>query len=434
MKSVESERIGVKKICLASARRNIWLEWGLIVTIALLVRLSVNAWVLGFNYIPDPDTTVYENTAMNVMQGRGYVAPEGRSYTAPLYPLFLAGLYTIFGLQNYPALKAIESLIGALTCGWVYLIGRTLFGRSTGRLAGLLSTIYPFLIYYTGTALTENLFTFLLAAGMVCLAALVQGFRWQYVLGGGVLLGLATLTRPVALGLSVVVPIWAGLVFSDSRRALLSAAGISLALILTVLPWSIRNYVIHHQVILIATEDGVTFWGSNNPIVADNPAKAGRWMLYTQLPHAAELVGLPELELRRRTYELGWEFLRHNLDKIPRLEAYKLLRFWSLYPNRSALEKALSLLSYGILFPFMLIGAIWSLRRNWCGSLLLWGVIALFTGSALIFYGSTRMRFPIEPYLLIFAAFALDRIFSTKVALVRRRLFGDIFMYKKRLS
>ncbi len=435
VKSIEGERIG-RKIFLADAQRVIWLEFILIVTIAFLVRLAVNTWILGFDYIPDPDTTVYENTAINVVQGRGYVAPEGRSYTAPLYPLFLAGVYTIFGLHNYPALKVIEALIGALTCGWIYLIGKTLFGRTTGRLAGLLSTIYPFLVYYTGAALTENLFTFLLAAGIVCLAALAQEFRWQYAFGGGVLLGLAALTRPVTLGLPVVVSIWAGLTFSDKRRASLTAAVVSLALIFTVLPWSIRNYIIHHQVIPVATEDGVTFWGSNNPVVVDNPAKTGRWILYTQLPHANELVGLSESELRRRTYELGQEFLKDNLEKIPRLEAYKLLRFWSLYPNRSTLEKMMSLLSYGILFPFMLIGAVWSLWRNWRGSVLLWGVIALFVGSTLIFYGSTRMRLPIEPYLITFAAFAFDRlginvnVLATKIARVRQQLAAVLNMHR----
>jgi 4-amino-4-deoxy-L-arabinose transferase-like glycosyltransferase len=330
----------------------------------------------------------------------------------------------------------IESLIGALTCGWIYLIGKTLFGRSTGRLAGLLSTVYPFLIYYTGTALTENLFTFLLTAGIACLATLAQQFRWQYAFGGGVLLGLATLTRPVTLGLPVVVSIWAGLTFPDKRRASLTAAVISLALIFTILPWSTRNYVIHHQVIPVATEDGVTFWGSNNPVVMDNPAKAGRWILYTQLPHANELVGLSELELRRRTYELGWEFLEDNLEKIPRLEAYKLLRFWSLYPNRGTLEKAMSLLSYGILFPFMLIGAVWSLWRNRRESMLLWGVIALFVGGTLIFYGSTRMRLPIEPYLIVFAAFALDRlginvgVLSTKVSWIRQQLIAVLNVHR----
>ncbi|MGB5934216.1 MAG: hypothetical protein WBH57_14275, partial [Anaerolineae bacterium] len=265
---------------------------------------------------------------------------------------------------------------------------------------------------------------------------LAQEFRWRDALGGGLLLGLATLTRPVTLGLPVIIFTWAGLTFPDKWRAWLSATVVSLALIFTVLPWSIRNYIIHHRVIPVATVDGVTFWGSNNPVVVDNPAKAGRWILYTQLPHANELVGLSELELRQRTYELGWEFLEDNLEKIPRLEAYKLLRFWSLYPNQGTLEKAMSLLSYGILFPFMLIGAVWSLWRNRRESMLLWGVIALFVGGTLIFYGSTRMRLPIEPYLIVFAAFALDRlginvgVLSTKVSWIRQHLIAVLNVHR----
>jgi 4-amino-4-deoxy-L-arabinose transferase-like glycosyltransferase len=250
----------------------------------------VNTWVIGFNYIPDPDAIGYENTAINVIRGQGFLAPEGRSYNPPLYPLFLAGVYSVFGLRNYLALKMIESLIGALTCGWVYLLGLTLFGRNAGRLAGFIAIFYPFLVYYTGVVLSENLFTFFLMAGSVCLAVLAQqGFRWRYALGGGILLGLATLTRPMTLALPAILVVWAMLTFpARQQRTWFTAVVVSLALILTVLPWSIRNYIIHHQVVPVSTRDGIAFWGSNNPVVADDPAKIGRWIMYTDLPHADE--------------------------------------------------------------------------------------------------------------------------------------------------
>jgi hypothetical protein len=132
--------------------------------------------------------------------------------------------------------------------------------------------------------------------------------------------------------------------------------------------------------------------------------------MYTELPHADELRGLPELELRQRANALGWQFLREHPGLIPYLAVQKMARFWSLYPNRSGLEKLLSLLSYGVLFPFMLLGAVWAFLKNRSAALLLLGVISPFVAASLVYYGSTRMRLPVEPYLILFASYALAHL------------------------
>jgi 4-amino-4-deoxy-L-arabinose transferase-like glycosyltransferase len=405
-----------------------WLEFSLIVGLAFIIRLLSNAWIFGFNYLPDPDTKVYETIALNLINGLGFTCTEGKSYVAPLYPLFIAGVYSIFGIHNYIALKILESLIGGFTCGFVYLIGVFLFGPFTGRLAGIIAMFYPLLIHATSPALTENLFTSLLAVGTTFLAKLIGKFRWRYALGAGLFLGLATLTRPITLLLPFVLIVWSFLVIKKIPHAWYITGTVSLTIAIVILPWLIRNYSIHHQ-FLFATEDGVTFWGSNNPVVAENPEKAGRWILYTDLPHAEELSRLPELAQRHRAQELGWQFIRENPDKILRLEIEKLSRFWSLYPNRSKFEKVVSLLSYGILFPFMLTGAIWSFFRNRSGSALLLGIISPFVVSTLVYYGSTRMRLPIEPYLIIFAAFTLVRLGSFGMSLISSNTHLSIFQH-----
>ena len=62
-----------------------------------------------------------------------------------------------------------------------------------------------------------------------------------------------------------------------------------------------------------------------------------------------------------------------------------------------------SLLSYGVLVPFMVIGAILSLRRwplTW--PLLLW--VVLGSASGILVFAGIRLRMRIEPILLLFAA------------------------------
>lgn len=421
---------------------SIGVDWILIVLAALVLRLLVSGMVLGFNFIPDPDTYVYESTALNILAGNGYATAEGRSFTAPLFPLYMAGVFAVFGKHNFTALKILEAVVGALTSGWVYIIGLLAWDgpprRGVGRLAGLMTLAYPTLVYFACVAMTENLFTSLLAGAVAGLVVtrrrLLNGQRWSWqALGVGLIFGLATLTRPVVLTLPAFLFFWAllvdGLPLRRSQpgepgryRSWALVALVTLGMLVPVLSWTARNYVIHRTLIPVATEDGVTFWGGNNPVTGSNPQKAGRWVYFIHLPEGEHLNSLPELERRQAAYALAWGYIRQNPEKMPRLLAYKLLRFWSLFPNRSGAEKAISLLSYGIVVPFMLLGIGWSLWRSPRGALLLLMFIGPFMLSALIYYGSVRMRLPLEPVLIVFAAFALDSLAGGLFA--SRRLAG----------
>jgi 4-amino-4-deoxy-L-arabinose transferase-like glycosyltransferase len=68
---------------------------------------------------------------------------------------------------------------------------------------------------------------------------------WGWYLLGGLLLGLAALTRPVAQILVPVVPLGYLLVERRWQRALGASAVVSLGFVLIVGPWSIRNWVEH---------------------------------------------------------------------------------------------------------------------------------------------------------------------------------------------
>ena len=88
----------------------------------------------------------------------------------------------------------VQAFIGAWMCVLVYLLTRSVFNH--GILAGLVAAMYPPLIVSTAEILTETLFAFLLLAA-VYLVVSKNGQWWR--IAAGVTLGLALLTRPMAV-------------------------------------------------------------------------------------------------------------------------------------------------------------------------------------------------------------------------------------------
>lgn len=86
----------------------------------------------------------------------------------------------------------------------------------------------------------------------------------------------------------------------------------TVAFIVTLLPWTIRNYRVFHQPIPIATQDGLTLYGSYWP-----PEKNGRLIWGTLPGHedpaivAAEQTG-DEVSASRYLNQLTRQRLREN--------------------------------------------------------------------------------------------------------------------------
>lgn len=91
------------------------LRWGLFL-IALSVRVI---YVLQGYEVPPQDTLDYDEIALNLLRGDGFVARENwfgfelRSWRAPFYPFFLALVYGIFGYHHL-AVRLVQCVVGAL--------------------------------------------------------------------------------------------------------------------------------------------------------------------------------------------------------------------------------------------------------------------------------------------------------------------------------
>ena len=164
--------------------------------------------------------------------------------------------------------RLANCVLGALTCYLLAHLGVMLAGFRAGLLAGVLAAVYWPFIYFDGELLTVCLELVLDVALLLLLVRAGRGgSRWWYV-AAGVAWGLSAITRPNILAFAPAIALWVLIAAPADRRIaaaarsfLLTCAGAAVA----ILPVTVRNYVVGHELVLVATNGGVNFYIGNNP-------------------------------------------------------------------------------------------------------------------------------------------------------------------------
>ncbi len=214
----------------------------------------------------------------------GEAAEREAFFRAPLYPYFVSAVYTLFGARPW-VLEVIQHVLGALSVVVVYRIGKRLFDRRTGLLAGLLLAFYWIAVFFEGELLIVTLVVFLLTAA---LHALVETAvretaqrRWIGWAVAGLLLGLAGTARPNVLLFVPIAVFWAVLVRRGevTRRAGPGRGGwrgawragigagviVTAGAVLPVLTVTVRNLAVAGDFVLISSQGGLNFYIGNGP-------------------------------------------------------------------------------------------------------------------------------------------------------------------------
>ena len=164
----------------------------------------------------------------------------------PLFPAQIAVFYAIIGDHVDAARSwavASNVVVSAMTAAMVAGLGSAWAGRRVGMAAGLLLATDLTSIAYSAMLLSETLFTLLLVVGTLAMARYARQPRVRNAALVGVLLGLATLTRPIGVFLPLaLMPSF--LVAHPLRRwpVGLRDAGLCLVVMaLVVGPWTLRG-------------------------------------------------------------------------------------------------------------------------------------------------------------------------------------------------
>ncbi len=232
-------------------------DWRSLAQLAILVVFVLLNGLLMLYSIPDgpyavgADVAVSLEPAQALLEGKGFVHPDGRPFTwgTPLYPIFL-GIFV--GL--FPWKIALYAIV-VTQCALLFSIGlmtRTLasfFSPKAATLAQILLVFNPNILITAHLLQTEILFTFLLTAALLAILRHGEAPSWSKAAVAGVLVGAATLVRPVGLFVMLLLPVLLLMVGSKPgwgtiRRSLCAGVVAIVFAGLTISPWLARNYVL----------------------------------------------------------------------------------------------------------------------------------------------------------------------------------------------
>lgn len=390
----------------------------LVTSLALGVRLAAVLYARGYH---QPWLSEYEVIAKSLVElGHfgfdfyGRLPNQPSSFMPPFYPFLLAGMMVLFPNNALLITRLLQAVVSAGSCLLVYKIGKGMFDKEeVGLLAALGAAVYP---PFIGGTVEINTVTFDVLFLALAIYFLLRGEEKQRRNGfwAGLSLGLATLTRATALAVLPVIFAWLWLrsknaIWHDVIKPFIL---ILLVAFLVILPWTVRNYLVHREFILISSNGGLNFWiGNNEKATGEYAFPSG-----TNLELFIRSLSLNEAQMDRLYYQEAFGFIHDHPRQFLRLLVRKTLYFWlfrpnigSNYPNAGKavfLAKAFYVFSYILLLPLGALGIILSLGL-WRKLFLIYGLLVSQMMVHVLYFVGTRFRTPIDPYLLIFASFAI---------------------------
>jgi tetratricopeptide (TPR) repeat protein/4-amino-4-deoxy-L-arabinose transferase-like glycosyltransferase len=375
----------------------------------------------------DLDSKFYDNWARQIAGG-DWIGHEV-FFMGPLYPYFLAFLYKIAG-PGLLSVKVVQGIVGGFTAGGVFLLGKAVFNRTAGIIAGLLAAFYVPFIFYDSAILLPVLATFLNTFMLYFLIRGVTSGQPRHLFAAGLLAGLSAAGNASILAFAAVAALFVFFGAGDrkglrARPALLFIAGIALI----VLPITVRNAVVGHDFVPLTSNAGLNLYIGNNENATGAYVKPEGLDVYTDPAGKTIAAEASGRDLKPSEVSSWWagragRFIESHPGRFAANLARKVFFFWSVYEvpqiEHLPFEKRYSGLlripspSYGIICPLGIVGIILSFRRKKAAKLL---ALFIFTYSITIiaFFVVARYRLPMVPALMVLGAYSVVRLVDAAV-------------------
>ena len=348
---------------------------------------------------PGDDALAYRALAESLYEDKSYGGPDfdTPSDWSPGAPLIYAGAYYLTGGVRDGVARGVEALFGTAAILLAYLLAFRLSRRRAAPLiAAALVAFYPPFIHSTGALMSEPPAIFTLPAAVLCFWWADGRENWWAWIPAGLLLGLTALIRPeymvvaALFALFLLIRAW---MKRGPRQAVVATIAMGLAILVPIVPWTIRNHNDLGRWVPISTGSGkALFVGSNLP--ADGDYKRVKAQLLeeqrgiTLAPDSAELEkvdpvplfdeaarqyrienDLPDLTRDQALGRLGKENLQDYLTEQPLdyigMSFRKVWRMWGSGVGE-AMSSPLGALIQKLLVLAGLIGLCWlGWKRRW---------------------------------------------------------------------
>ena len=211
---------------------------------------------------PADDSAAYYALSKALYEEGSFGGPsfENSSDWSPGAPLLYAAAYYATGGAREGTARIVEALCGVAAILVVFLLAARLGGRTAGLLAAFGMAVYPPFIHSTGELMSEPPAILTLPAAILAFLWASERERpWWAWLVPGLLFGLTAMLRPEYLFVGAAFVVLAALRVGLARgwRPGLAGAGLMVAaLLVPIIPWTIRNLDVLDRVVPISTGSG----------------------------------------------------------------------------------------------------------------------------------------------------------------------------------
>ena len=381
------------------------------------------------------DECIYRSMADQILAGNGLTVSNKGWLPSPAYPYALALSKYLFG--TFFSLKIPQIAVSLVTHLFVYVFGERIGGRPVARAAAWMFALHPTLAWFTNTQWIETFYIFFLFAAMALVFDARAGRTGRAALAGACLgaamlfKGVATYLPPVFV-IALVAPAVGGWALAAWRDAILrranQAAAFLVALLLTVAPYSLYASRIHGGFLVVdATVGHVLFLGNNDfpPLTFDygngmlTEPLFGKYLRSGRRPCPRE--GVPPVVSSKCEVDATVAWIRENPERFVERIPVRLAQlfnpnsfltrhvrwgYWVGLPWWAKELLAVSIVATSVALTWGGTLAAWALARGPYAWMAVTSVVYTI-GTAVLSYGMTRFRLPLEALWLVYLAVLL---------------------------
>ena len=376
-----------------------------------LLSFSLIVRIFFLIYYPDtnfPDAQAYETIGNEIFAGKLIT----NNIYMPLYPVltYLSG----GGVSK----NLVDIILSVVMIAVIYKLSNELFHSKTSAItAVIISTIYPHFVFYSISGLTETFFTLML------LLSFLLFYKEKYI-PAIVILILSILIRPSLDFLNIfLVIIFTFFVFRRGYLKTFQQCLIYVLLyVILMTPWWVHQYEKYGEFVRLNLGDVIVLFSGNNPANTTGGG-VGRYSGKSDMDLSQFYNIKSPVQRNKAMKTAAIDYIFANPGDFVQLSGKKFVRLWRLWPHTEFYQQwyiiGSSLLSYGLIL-FLAIGFIIQYSKKYFRKLLpIYALFAYLTLVHMLTIGSIRYRFPLEPFLIIFASQFLTTFFKNKSWFIR---------------
>lgn len=401
-----------------------------IIVFSLFLRLI---WILKVPTVPVSDFLQYYNGAVSLVNGTGYrIYGHISAYEPVGYSLFLSIIYFFLG-SSFIAAKFANLFLSCISLIFLFHISKKYIGEKYAYICTLIYGILPLNIAYTSVISTEIIFTTFFIILIYFVLNKKSTLKSNMILG--ILLGVLTLIKPYMMIYQGIIFLIDIINFKSLIKPLKNFFTITLILLITISPWTIRNYVVFHKLIPVSTNGGYNLYINNNPDAIGawrNPTKIHGNLIQKYKNKNDNFWDEVKVDEEGKKAAFHWilqnpeSFLKLGLKKVKNTFLTSDSCFWSTdylstgnkFKYKSTLQLInkkihlftliLMILYFGLIIIKLVKGSLKSVTVH---AIIILNVI-FFLVITFVFEGQPRYLFPLWPIFILAIVYTFKSIYS----------------------